>query len=74
MCYAIHSFRIQNQNTASRRLQAVTDLLRQPDPAGLPPRRYRAIYTAPVGRDTLIASLHTAYIQHRLLDTRGEVL
>jgi hypothetical protein len=68
-----YNFQTQNQNTAYRRLQAMKALLRQPDPAELPPRRYRPIYTVPVGRDILVASLHTAYTQHRLLDTRGEV-
>jgi hypothetical protein len=69
----LYSFQTQNQNTAHKRLQAMTALLRQPDPAELPPRRYRPIYTVPVGRDALVVSLHTAYTQHRLLARRGEV-
>ena len=58
---------------AAYRLAVYTELLAQPDPPWLPPRRRRQVYTYPIFGDWQKADYACAWTQHLLEAARGEV-
>ena len=73
MTSTIPRFIVADPYQVAHQVELYTRILERPDePAMVGLRCHRVIYRLPVNRDALLAWLHQAHTQYRLLAERGE--